>query len=132
MKRIAMNESTYHENLKSNDAKYERRHRWLNRHFRKQNVGTLDRIFRFLLGIVLIGSVLFTEGTVFEQYNAWVLLPLIGIYPALTAVLGWDPLLDVAHKTSETHIAGDFAGSVKEQVDHAVDAVKHATTSETK
>ncbi len=130
MKHIAMNDRGYEREQAREASRYERRFRWMNRHFRKQNVGTLDRLFRFVLGAALIGSVFYLDEGVFAASGWWVVLPLLGIYPALTAILGWDPVLDVSHHTSETNIPGDFPGSVKEQVEHAVDAIKSSTHKE--
>lgn len=125
MAHSAMNAHTIERSHSEEETRYMRRFRRFNKRFRKQNVGTLDRIFRVALGAALIGSVFYLDESVFAQTNWWVLLPLLGIYPALTAVLGWDPVLDAKHVTSETNIPGDFPGSVKEQVEHAVDAAKH-------
>jgi len=48
----------------------------------KSNVGKGDRIFRAVLGVLIIVAGLY--------YGSW--LGLIGIIPLLTAVVGWCPL----------------------------------------
>jgi len=47
----------------------------------KENVGTIDRLIRIALGIVIIG--------LGAYYESW--LGLIGIIPLATAALGWCP-----------------------------------------
>lgn len=51
------------------------------------NVDNIERVFRFFIGCSLIGSVMFIP----VPFDYLILLPLIGIYPCLTAIVGWDP-----------------------------------------
>ena len=51
------------------------------------NLGNIERVFRLFMGCSLIGSVLFVP----VPFDYLVLLPLVGIYPCLTAIVGWDP-----------------------------------------
>jgi hypothetical protein len=52
--------------------------------FMNQNVGTIDRILRILIGIaLLIWGFLLSE-----PYNYW---GLIGVIPLFTALIGWCP-----------------------------------------
>lgn len=46
------------------------------------NIGTVDRIFRFLIGAAIIGIALY--------YRSW--WGLVGLEVALTGLLGWSPL----------------------------------------
>ncbi len=48
----------------------------------KKNVGSADRIVRFVLGAVIIGAGVY--------YQSW--LGIIGIIPIFTAVINWCPL----------------------------------------
>ncbi len=52
------------------------------------NLGNIERVFRLFMGCSLIGSVLFVP----VPFDYLVLLPLVGIYPCLTAIVGWDPV----------------------------------------
>lgn len=53
-----------------------------------QNIDWVERVGRFALGMGLIIALLIGEGPL----GWWATLPLIAIYPSLTAVLGWDPV----------------------------------------
>ena len=48
----------------------------------QKNVGTLDRILRILVGIVLVALALFQPGA----WWGW-----IGVIPLITAFVGWCP-----------------------------------------
>ncbi|RMD80729.1 MAG: DUF2892 domain-containing protein [Gammaproteobacteria bacterium] len=52
------------------------------------NLNQRERILRAAVAAALIGTPFLVEGPVHGL--AW--LPLLGIYPALTAWLGWDPI----------------------------------------
>lgn len=51
----------------------------------KRNIGTADRVIRFLLGLGLLGAIFLVEGNI-----RW--FGLIGLVPLLTAVVGTCPL----------------------------------------
>lgn len=61
--------------------------------FKNYNMHTYERVLRVLLGGGMIVSVLFVPA----PFNYLVLLPLVGIYPCLTGVIGWDPLYYLAN-----------------------------------
>lgn len=48
----------------------------------KQNVGTVDRVIRVILGLAIIGLGI--------GFKSW--LGVIGLVPLLTAAIGWCPL----------------------------------------
>ena len=52
------------------------------------NIHMIERVLRLFVGCSLIGSVLFVQ----VPFDYLILLPLIGIYPCLTAIVGWDPI----------------------------------------
>ena len=52
------------------------------------NVNAIERVLRFFIGCSLIGSVLFVP----VPFDYLILMPLFGIYPCLTAIVGWDPV----------------------------------------
>jgi hypothetical protein len=84
------------------------------------NIGTLDRFLRFTLGAALIGSVFYISpesvlslaGIELKLYK---LLPLIGIYPAVTAWMGWDPLYHAARIKSCTALRADVCANLVTQ-----------------
>lgn len=53
-----------------------------------QNIDWIERVGRFALGMAVIVGVMTAEGIL-----GWgALLPIIAVYPCITAVLGWDPV----------------------------------------
>ena len=52
------------------------------------NLSNVERVARLFIGCSLIGSVMFLPG----PFQYLILMPLIGIYPCLTAIVGWDPV----------------------------------------
>ena len=95
-----------------------------------QNIGTIDRVFRILLGLLLLSTMFIASrttetflGFTSEEFPyTWVAL--LAIYPMLTAILGWDPILQSRGVRSETHLKGDVSGTVKDQVEAVADASK--------
>ena len=84
------------------------------------NIGSIDRGLRYFIGGILVGSVFYLGavqtimlfGTDFALIK---ILPLIGIYPAMTAWLGWDPFYELFNITSETRYKADVCDSLVEQ-----------------
>lgn len=58
-----------------------------------QNVGSVDRWIRIVLGIVLLGA------TVYGPHTAW---GYIGLVPLITGVMGWCPLYSILGKSTKT------------------------------
>jgi hypothetical protein len=55
-----------------------------------QNVGIIDRTIRILVGLGMIGAWFFYP---IESVSLWfVALPLLGIAPLLSGILGWCPI----------------------------------------
>lgn len=53
-----------------------------------KNIGSIDKIIRFIVGIVLLSLLFFVNGNL----KYW---GLIGIIPILTAILGYCPLYSI-------------------------------------
>ena len=51
----------------------------------KENVGSLDKVLRIIVGLVLLSLIFILEGN-----RRW--FGLIGIVPLVTALIGWCPL----------------------------------------
>ncbi len=56
----------------------------------QQNVGSIDKVIRVAIGVVLLGLVFFLKGSV-----RW--LGLIGLAPIFTAFIGWCPAYSLFH-----------------------------------
>jgi hypothetical protein len=54
-----------------------------------ENIGAIDRLLRYGLGSLLIGTAFFEMQTPIGWYAV---LPLIGTYPIFTALLRFDPV----------------------------------------
>ncbi len=53
----------------------------------KGNVGTVDRVLRVIVGIVLV-----VVGFVVIQGTAGIVVGIVGLIPLLTGLIGWCPL----------------------------------------
>ena len=85
------------------------------------NIGFIDRSLRFVIGGVLFGSIFYlSPSTMVNIFGSEVmllkLLPIISIYPLLTAWVGWDPVYHIAHIRSSTRIKGDVCADIVDQV----------------
>ena len=85
------------------------------------NIGFIDRSLRFIIGGVLIGSVFYLTPAAMISIAGYEmmlmkLLPIVSIYPLLTAWFGWDPVYHLAGIRSSTSIKGDIAADIVDQV----------------
>lgn len=63
-----------------------------------QNISAIDRTARIIIGMALIGVWFFMD---VAAVNIWfVLLPLIGIIPLLSGIIGWCPVHAFFHTRS--------------------------------
>lgn len=84
-----------------------------------QNMGWVDRSVRFAIGIVMVVIALMAiEGG--GELGALAYLPIIAIYPLLTAVLGWDPLYAVSHVRSCDASGSNQCGTFPYEVETAL------------
>lgn len=56
----------------------------------KENIGSVEMGFRFMLGVALIAATMTGVGL-----TAWV--SLFAVYPIVTAFMAWDPVYALAH-----------------------------------
>jgi hypothetical protein len=61
------------------------------------NISKSERVLRIAVGLALVYSTAFQAGTL----GLTALLPLIAIYPISTAVLGWDPIVQLVARKSQ-------------------------------
>lgn len=55
-----------------------------------QNIGIIDRTVRIIVGLAMISAWFFYP---INSLNIWIaLLPLLGIFPLLSGILGWCPV----------------------------------------
>lgn len=54
-----------------------------------QNISNTDRVVRIIAGLGLVLSVTLVNGPL----GLTAMLPLVAIYPIMTGVLGWDPIV---------------------------------------
>lgn len=84
-----------------------------------QNMGWLDRVVRVLVGAGLVG-VVFMDIYAGQPLSWHAYLPIIAIYPLITAIMGWDPLYAAGHvKTcdgSQRNQCGTFPYEVETAV----------------
>lgn len=102
-----------------------RRYQW-----KPQNIGTIDRLIRAALGVFFLSSIFIASRatTPFFGFTTdnfpYFYATLLGFYPALTAILGWDPLYQVFRVRSSSSVSWDVSGTVKEQLDAVVGELK--------
>lgn len=65
------------------------------------NISTSDRVFRLIVSYLLIFTVVSGTGPI----GAMAYLPLIAIYPGITAFIGWDPISALMSKRAERKAA---------------------------
>ncbi len=85
------------------------------------NIGFIDRSLRFIVGGVLLGSVFYlTPAAMVSIFGYEImlmkLLPIVSIYPLLTAWFGWDPVYHLAKINSSTPIKEDVCADIVDQV----------------
>lgn len=84
-----------------------------------QNLGWLDRAFRFVGAFILLGYPLYATGDG-TMSTFHVVLMLISIYPLVTAILGWDPLYSAVGLRSCDTSKRNRCGSFPYEVDTAL------------
>jgi hypothetical protein len=72
------------------------------RHFMEPNLNFTDRQIRFVVGAIMIGSVLFVAP---QTMGMWSLVALASIPIIASAIIGWDPLYAIAGKS--TYVEGE-------------------------
>jgi len=91
-----------------------------------QNLGLIDRVFRFFVSIFLLAGPMIHLQITGESMSWQALVALLSIYPLMTAMLGWDPLYSIA-KTRSCRLTGrNQCGTLPYQVDAALGNDPHA------
>ena len=85
------------------------------------NIGFIDRLLRFVVGGLMLGSVFYLSPTVVVgmfgfEIMLMKLFALLSIYPLLTAWLGWDPILNAMSINSATKLQEDTCNNIVDQV----------------
>ena len=76
------------------------------------NIGLIDRLLRAAVAVILIGQILFVR----ESPPLQNILLLLGMYPAFTAVWGWDPLYHLADMRSCGRSPANVCGTLPAQL----------------
>lgn len=83
-----------------------------------QNIGLIDRTVRVLVGLGMIGVWFFYP---IESVNIWLaMLPLLGILPLLSGILGWCPVYAMFHTKSCGTDKHNTCGTFPDQLDHMI------------
>ena len=83
-----------------------------------QNLGIFDRVARVVIGLGMIGVWFFYP---IQSVSMWLaLVPLIGIYPLLSGILGWCPVYAMLHKKTCGTDAKHTCGTFPDQLDHLI------------
>lgn len=96
------------------------------------NIASIDRSLRFVIGGVLLGSIFYLTPTAVwsvagTELMLMKILPLISIYPLLTAWLGWDPVYHLLRINSSTRIQKDVCADIVDQVKIATHKESHSS-----
>ena len=75
------------------------------------NVSKGGRIARIAVGLALVYSTVFQAGTL----GLAAVLPLLAIYPILTGVLGWDPVVQLVARKSQNRARRAKVGRLAKQ-----------------
>ncbi|WP_455366014.1 YgaP family membrane protein [Kaarinaea lacus] len=85
------------------------------------NIGFIDRSLRFIIGGILFGSIFYLSPSAMVSIAGFEmmlvkLLPIVSIYPLLTAWVGWDPFYHLANISSSMPIKEDVCADIVDQV----------------
>lgn len=81
-----------------------------------QNIGVIDRTARIILGLVMIGAWFVYPIASVSMWFA--LLPLLGIFPLLTGILGWCPTYAMFNTRSCGMDESNTCGTYPDQLHH--------------
>jgi hypothetical protein len=81
-----------------------------------QNIGIIDRTVRIIVGLAMVSVWLFYPIT---SLTLWIaLLPLLGVVPLLTGILGWCPVYAMFHTKSCGVDERNTCGTYPDQLNH--------------
>jgi len=83
-----------------------------------QNIGLIDRTVRVIVGAAMISVWFFYP---IETVNLWfAALPLLGVLPLLSGILGWCPTYAMFHTKSCGMDKSNSCGPITDQLEHMV------------
>jgi hypothetical protein len=83
-----------------------------------QNIGLIDRSVRIIVGLAMTSTWFFYP---VESVNLWfVALPLLGVFPLLSGILGWCPVYALFHTKSCGTDNRNSCGTMPDQLDHMI------------
>lgn len=83
-----------------------------------QNIGIIDRTVRIIVGLAMISVWFFYPMTALSVWIA--LLPLLGILPLLSGILGWCPVYAMFGTKSCGMDDRNTCGTYPDQLDHLI------------
>jgi hypothetical protein len=90
---------------------------------RLQNLGLIDRTARIIIGAGMISVLFFYP---MESINLWLaIIPLLGILPLLSGILGWGPEYELFHTKSCGMDARNPCGTYPDQLVHLFSSNRH-------
>ena len=90
----------------------------LQNRFALQNIGIIDRTVRIIVGVSMIGAWFVYPIASVSMWFA--LLPLLGVFPLLTGILGWCPTYAMFHTKSCGTDKYNTCGTFPDQLDHLI------------
>jgi Inner membrane protein YgaP-like, transmembrane domain len=83
-----------------------------------QNIGLIDRMVRIIVGSAMISTWFFYP---VESVSLWfAALPLLGVLPLLSGILGWCPTYAMFHTKSCGTDEHNSCGTIPDQVEHMI------------
>lgn len=83
-----------------------------------QNIGLIDRTVRVIVGLAMI-AVWFVYPI--ASVSMWfAVLPLLGVFPLLSGILGWCPVYAIFHTKSCGTDSHNTCGTFPDQLDHLI------------
>jgi len=83
-----------------------------------QNIGLIDRSVRILVGAGMVSTMFFYP---FESVTLWLaIVPLVGIFPLLSGIIGWCPTYAMFHKKSGRIDKHNSCGTMTDQRHHRI------------
>ena len=83
-----------------------------------QNIGLIDRSVRVIVGLAMISAWFFYP---VESVSLWfAILPLLGVFPLLSGILGWCPTYAIFHTKSCGTDKRNSCGTLPDQLDHMI------------
>ncbi len=85
-----------------------------------QNTGLFDRLFRVLIGVLMLGGALYHLMTYNVSISWHAYVALLSVYPLMTGMLGWDPFYSAGRMKTCGLSEKNQCGTLPYQIDAAM------------